>query len=613
MKNRYHLYFASVPMVRIVVPILLGMMLQNQVGLDKNVLLIAVITSILLLLFSQKTNKFYRTSSGLLLTAILLLSGMFISNKTEYSSQIPVNEKIDFVAQIDGAGKIKANSIQYNINILKANGQTIWPFEKSICYISKHKDSSLLNEGQLFRGQAFFNEIKSPILDQKSSYKKYLNKNGCFTSVFLKEEQVELGDIESKSSNNFISGIHKVREKAEGQIHVLIEDKEVAGFLIAITLGNKEFLGKSQKQAFAQAGLMHMLAVSGLHLGIVVPLLMFLFGRRNKDHIVVVIGKSVLLLSSIWILAIFLGFSPSIQRAATMFTFLCLGKFSKYPVHSLNLLAASALFMILGNTSIIYDIGFQLSYSAMVGILMLYKPISQSWTIQNKIGDYIWKLSVVSICATLFTMPFSLYYFGTFPVLFLFTNILVLPVLPVLMYSTYAMLVIGSMLEILGTAIAFPLEYLGQYILAVAELCSSFSWASIQNIQVDMVQVLFLIVILFSSLALIYAKRFYKLAPLIVCLLLTVYTSSKNIYSNIRPLTTVQESINSKAVLVYKKGKHYAVISNENKPITDKEKQFNLYGTEDISSVEIEIQEDQFNLLANMPTESDHNLIASSD
>ncbi len=614
MKNRYHLYFSAVPMVRIVVPIILGMLLQNHVELNYNFVLTGWVLCVLVLLLSKNSKNFRRTVSGFVLTTVLLLSGMFIGNKGTQTSVIPLEKKIDFIAKIEGDGIIKTNSIQYNIQILSANGQSIWPTEKSICYVSKGEDSTLLRDGQIFTSQAFFNEINSPILDTKSSYKKYLNKNGCFTSVFLRANDMTLGEVQQGQRHKFIHGISSIRLKAESQIQSLINNESVAGFLIAITLGNKALLDKTQKQAFAQAGLMHMLAVSGLHLGIVVPLLMFVFGRRKKDHIAVVIGKSVLLLSSIWILAIFLGFSPSIQRAATMFTFLCLGKFSKYPIHSLNLLAASALFMILGNSMIIYDIGFQLSYAAMVGILMLYKPLSQSWTIQNKIGDYIWKLSVVSICATLFTLPFSLYYFGTFPVLFLFTNTLVLPTLPILMYATYAMIVLGSVVEIVGQLIAFPLEYLGLYILTVAEKCSSISWASIQNIQIDLFQVLFLIAILLSILMMIYRSTFFKLAPLALILLLNIYSSSKNIIDNLRPISTLQEDINNKPLLIYQKGNHYAIVSHEMKMLTDKEKQFNLYGASQLASTfEVVINKDQFYLLANNgSTKSKNSLMAWS-
>lgn len=189
----------------------------------------------------------------------------------------------------------------------------------------------------------------------------------------------------------------------------------------ALILGNKGMLTSELKTSFSQAGAMHVLAVSGLHVGIVLFLLMYILKQFPR----IFSKKSALLtaLIVIWIYAGITGFSPSVLRATIMFTVLSLGVVLGRKGNAINVLFFSAFLLIIWNPMIIYDLGFQLSYLAMIGIFSLYRSISQLLYINNKYLRKIWEGIAVGIAAQILTFPLTLYYFHQFPNYFMLTNI----------------------------------------------------------------------------------------------------------------------------------------------------------------------------------------------
>lgn len=189
----------------------------------------------------------------------------------------------------------------------------------------------------------------------------------------------------------------------------------------ALVLGDKSLLSQDLRQSFGAAGAMHVLAVSGLHVGIILELLLFLFGRVPK----IFTKKRALILALLvlWTYAMIIGFPPSVVRATLMFTLLSIGRLSSQQSDSLNILFFSAFAMLVFEPLLIFDIGFQLSYLAMLGILTIQKPLASLIYIQNKWLRKIWDGTTVGVAAQIFTFPLTLYYFHQFPNYFLLTNI----------------------------------------------------------------------------------------------------------------------------------------------------------------------------------------------
>jgi competence protein ComEC len=243
----------------------------------------------------------------------------------------------------------------------------------------------------------------------------------------------------------------------------LISKFKVAGIdgnrlsvLVAISLGDKSYLEKSLKNNYAGAGAMHILAVSGLHVGIVYLIFSALFSLlKLGDKVHNRILKGVILLIVVWGFAIITGLSPSVQRAACMFSFLIVADIVNRHSIALNSIAASAFFILLINPMMIFEVGFQLSYAAVFGIVWMH-PIIYSWLSPKYwLLDKAWSLIVVSIAAQLATLPFTLYYFHQFPNWFLLTNLGVIPLAFVIVSGA---IIVGFLLTIFSNA--FFLEYL---------------------------------------------------------------------------------------------------------------------------------------------------------
>lgn len=205
----------------------------------------------------------------------------------------------------------------------------------------------------------------------------------------------------------------------------LILEKELDGSNLAIAqaliLGDKSLLDQEIRTSFGATGAMHVLAVSGLHIGIIAQVLLFLFqffskliSRRNAVFFIVIL---------LWIYALLTGFSPSVVRAVFMFSVLILAQEAGGNYSPINTLFFTAFILLLINPLVIYDIGFQLSYLAMLGIFSLYQSIAAWYTPKNKIMNYLWQGSAIGFAAQAMTIPLTLYYFYQFPNYFALTNL----------------------------------------------------------------------------------------------------------------------------------------------------------------------------------------------
>lgn len=201
--------------------------------------------------------------------------------------------------------------------------------------------------------------------------------------------------------------------------------------LRAVCLGDRSELTSDMKQAYSHAGAMHLLAVSGLHLGLiwwVLHRLFFWITRISGKEIY----RSTVLISLLWIFAFVSGFSSSVCRAACMFTLFTAGRLMDQRMHALNGILVSAFLLILIRPQNILDVGFQLSYAAILGIVSIYPALRSLLRIRNKILRRIWEASLVSLSAQVSTAPLVIYYFHQIPVYSLFTSLITIPLLSVL-------------------------------------------------------------------------------------------------------------------------------------------------------------------------------------
>lgn len=283
-----------------------------------------------------------------------------------------------------------------------------------LCYIKTSSEN--LSEGSVVILQPELQPIKNKNNPGEFDAEKYWKAKGIRTISFLGDENVsELGFVNSFSgfwtnSREYLINIIKEKISEENQ-----------GLVVALTLGDKSKLTIEKRNHFANAGAMHVLAVSGMHVGILLGFLQWIFFLIKPLR-----KRSLYLyfaLILIWAFAFLTGMSASVARAVIMFSILAVGQLMGKKFFGLQAIFASALILLILNPLFLFDIGFQLSYLAVLGIAFFYRPIIDLVHFRYKIVNYFWQGTTIGIAAQIGTLPLTLYYFNQFPNYFFLTNI----------------------------------------------------------------------------------------------------------------------------------------------------------------------------------------------
>ncbi|MEZ5196593.1 MAG: ComEC/Rec2 family competence protein [Bacteroidales bacterium] len=292
---------------------------------------------------------------------------------------------------------------------------------------------------------------------------------------------------------------------------------------------------------------MHILCVSGLHVGIIYVILNNLLLFLNRKRLLR-ITKVVLLLLLIWTYALITGLSPSVLRASTMFSFIIIGNSMKRKANIYNSLSASAFVLMIFNPFIITQVGFQLSYLAVFGIVMLYKPIVNLFIPGNMVVRWIWQISVVSIAATLATFPLSLFYFHQFPNLFLLTNLVAIPASMLIIY-TGILVLIFSPLPILSGLVAKILAGIIWILNFMVNRIEGLTFSVSKNIYINGMEMIIIFGIGISLLIVSLQGKKKYVFPLLVCASLLLISFTYRNYT----------SLNQKSIVIYNISKTSAI------------------------------------------------------
>jgi competence protein ComEC len=211
-----------------------------------------------------------------------------------------------------------------------------------------------------------------------------------------------------------------------------------------LLIGYTNDLDKDLVQMYSNTGVVHIIAISGMHLGLIYLILGWILSKIpgvQKSAIL----QYILILSCLWIFSLLTGAGASVIRAAVMFSFILTGKTFSKASSIYNSLAAAAFVMLLYNPFYLWDVGFQLSYLAVIGILVFQKPIYHLIYIKHPWIDKIWELSAVSMAAQLLTFPICIYYFHQFPNLFLISNLVAVPLSSIILFAEIILLALAWM------------------------------------------------------------------------------------------------------------------------------------------------------------------------
>jgi competence protein ComEC len=307
--------------------------------------------------------------------------------------------------------------------------------------LNLQKDSVLeaVKIGDYLYFKTDFLTIDKPKNPYQFNYKSYLEKQGVQHQVFLTNTKY----LHKESSQNSIYKIAEgVRSRIEEKLQLNGFKGEELAVIKALILGQRNTISKELLQEYTKAGAIHILAVSGLHVGIILLILTSLFKPLEKLKNGKVI-KTILIVLLLWGFAVIAGLSASVVRAVTMFTAVAIGMTFERKTFVLHSLITSMFVLLLIKPLFLFDVGFQLSYLAVFSIVAIQPMLSNLWNPKLKITTKIWQLFTVSLAAQIGVLPISLFYFHQFPGLFMLSNLVIIPFIGVILMGGILIIVLA--------------------------------------------------------------------------------------------------------------------------------------------------------------------------
>jgi competence protein ComEC len=388
---------------------------------------------------------------------------------------------------------------------VKVNGQ------KALIYVPADSVSSTLHPSDWLAIRAQFEKVD----------RMHLRKQGIAARAFI--HNGNWGKVENPKKQGFnLRFISlKYRRILLNHLHELIPDEKSFSIAAAILFGYVNELDQDLRQTFAATGSSHLLSVSGLHFSIVYGIFYFLFSFLGNSRRGVML-RQLIIIPLMWGFAFLTGMGPSVIRAAIMLSLWGIGNGFFIKAFTLNTLGVAAFFMLLYNPFYLFDLGFQLSFSAVFAILWINPYLTNLYKSRNPAIKYVWELSCVSTSAQLGTAPLSIYYFHQFPVIYLVTNIFAIPLTGLLLFLVPVCL---SLQFLIGNHpwLLFPVNKLLVFFISGLESLEEIPHGLIENINWDMNEAICLFLFIAFFRLLLLKKRIIYLYLLLLLVALQVF------------------------------------------------------------------------------------------
>ncbi|AXG68284.1 ComE operon protein 3 [Kordia sp. SMS9] len=408
-----------------------------------------------------------KISFGIVALTTMVSLGMVIENFHEEKNHASHYSHVNLVENIQFRihEVLKSNSYYdryvgevFCVNDTMASG-------KLLIHIRKDSLSKSLPVDAILYTQKLPIPVKAALNPTAFDYKTYLEDRYVYAQLYLKSGEFLLATHVPKT-------LYGAAASLRNTIHQRLLDNnfkaDELAVIEALLLGQRRQISKELQTNYANAGAIHILAISGLHVGILSFLLQFIFKPLDRFRY----GKPlklVLILSILWSFAFISGLSASVVRAVTMFTAIVVATHFRRQTNTLQVLTVSMFFLLLCKPHFLFDVGFQLSYAAVFAIVCLQPLWKKLWNPRSFLGKSFWGLLTVSLSAQLGVLPLSLYYFHQFPGLFFVANLTIVPVLGII-------LAVGILVIILAYFQVLP-EFLSRFYSEIIQYMNAFvSW-----------------------------------------------------------------------------------------------------------------------------------------
>ena len=556
--------FGKTPFLRLLPPVIVAISLCSLFPTLIKALSFLIYAGSLIMLLSLLISNKHQFRARWLFGIGLFISLLAIG-ATRYQQQIVATEfnfadtKQHYVGIVTDIPKTKPRSVACNVK-LSFTEQAAVQGKKIILYLEPTTRALNLIPGEEIVFRAKLNRFQQIGTLSSFDYPAYMRSEGFSGSGYVAATDWEKTGRESLS-------IYVVSQRCRSTVLKFYQslglDSDALGFISALTLGYKADMSDTLQEAFRASGTAHVLAVSGLHVGIIyltINLMLFFLGNRGRPYIL----RQLLVILFLWSYVFIAGLSPSVIRAAIMLTINCVANINNRKGFSFNTAAAAAFFILIFRPFSLFSASFRLSFAALFAILSFQPKIGSLYSPHQKGIKYIWDLLTISLSAQLGVFPLILYYFGTFPTYFFITNIVVIPLIGLIFYTAMPLVIIGllnmlrpGVFQLLQTIIFAAAKTLIQVTLRIVYIVETLPSAQLTDHYIGGVQLLLLLLFIYF-----FVYSLFKRQPgqLIVSLslfwLLLLTTTGNNLSRSPLQLIICGNNNISKAVMLHKRERH---------------------------------------------------------
>ncbi len=524
---------AKIPFLFLLIPLLAGILIQYYFGIyHLSIAFFAGGTVAMLLsyLIAEKYQFRFRwlfgAGAALFLIGVGIVSTAFCQQRSEFTF---ADEVRTYRGVVTDTPQEKPSTTAYRVYLPDENKQIV-------CYFQR----DTVSDRQLVPGDEFFFQAKiQPFRNMGNpddfDYVRYMYNQGFAGSAYVASNSWK---ATGKTSSSLKYTALRCRQQIMDFYRSLGFTHTEYSILSALTLGYQNDLTDDIKQGFRTTGTVHVLSVSGLHVGIIYLMISFLLGfiRRGTKYYWLKPSLIVLLL---WVYAFITGLPPSVIRASAMLTIFCASELFGKKSFSVHALYIAAFFMLLVNPFSLFDIGFQLSFMSVLSILYLQPKTSGLIKIENKYMRNLWQMFTLSLVAQLATFPVCLYYFGTFPTYFFAANLLIVPLVSLVTY-TIGGIALAKLLSLVLPDAAYYLYYLPvnllkllvQIMTSAIHFFEQLPFALIDNVKISFADMVLIFIVILSFLTLFIYKKtrglVVGLSAILILLLTGIYSNTKN-------------------------------------------------------------------------------------
>lgn len=455
---------------------MLGIIVANRFHPDTT-LLWFVFTSLLLSLmvfhWMYKRHRYFKNIFISVSWITVFLAGILtfllhypLNHKNHYSQFIQKGERYTIEGEITEILKPNKYAHKY---FLKIESLDQIPVDgKLMVNFSKKNNEVPASIGSKITTYCEIKALIKPNNPNQFNYADYLEKKEVFHQIYLENSNFKYTGVEENLSFH----LQKTREKIIEDFKENNVSSNALEILKALLLGQKQDIQKELLEQYSKAGAVHILAISGLHIGILLFFFKALFSplnRLKKGRLI----QLLLIIFLLWTYALLAGMSPSVVRAVTMFSFVGIGMYMKRATNVFNTICSSMLILLIFKPNFLFEVGFQLSYAAVFAIVWIQPMFSKFYKPKNKILNYFYEIFTVSIAAQLGVFPLSIYYFHQFPSLFFITNLVVIPMLTLMLVLGLITIVfnfVGLGFLGLGKLLSYATELNNQFVSMISSL-----------------------------------------------------------------------------------------------------------------------------------------------